>query len=202
MFYHVYAFSFHLSRPACPAAWGILCLHSQGASGSLCRHRCLELSFSDSCLEISSSPGLWYGILLKLSRHVYYYLYYTYMIYSVRKGNIMVSFVCLFSRISQKQPYGIKLHFFKFDCGTWLWGGLAPLGQIVEEVDAGSHRKAKGRLTLWPAGGDNVMADLCMSQIVHWNTFYKFSPNGLVYHFFLLFLIKLLLARHICHTLL
>lgn len=57
--------AFRLWRPACPVARGILCLHPQGASGSLCRHRCLELSFPDSCLEVSSSPGLWYGMLLK-----------------------------------------------------------------------------------------------------------------------------------------
>lgn len=56
-------FCFPLSRPACPVAWGILCIHSQRAAGSLCWHRCLELSLSDRCLEVCSSPGLRYGFL-------------------------------------------------------------------------------------------------------------------------------------------
>lgn len=64
-FYSFYLFYRCLSRSTCPAAGGILCLHPPGASGSLCRHWGLELPFSNSCLEISSSAGLWYAGHLK-----------------------------------------------------------------------------------------------------------------------------------------
>lgn len=66
---------FPMSRPACAVARRILRLHPQGTFGSLRRHWCLELSFSDSFLEISSSSGLWYEILLKLSRHLWILLW-------------------------------------------------------------------------------------------------------------------------------